>query len=331
MRRLSPTFNKGRIDTALVRAVVDYQCCWFQIPVMERKTCFIISPLGEPDSPQRKRANTVLKFVFKPALEPLGYELVRADEISQPGSITLQILERVIESEMVVADLTDHNPNVFYELAVRHASQKPVIHVIASDQKIPFDVADMRTIGIETDLEGAERSRAQISAQAQEIEAGHFGENPVKLANVIRHLATGKSDDKLILRQILDALTEMRADIRASSLEQFSRAIFDGKQTESPRLGFIGKGDKVTAALTEFDLKEATELVLREVLNMQLLQYADAVETLEQIVGPDGSRRFELITKLGNGAAITVPFGTQNCQHIAALLLKSLSRLPDRV
>src|SRR3954453_18320013 len=97
------------------------------------KTCFVISPIGAADSPQRKRADIVLKHIFKHALEPLGYAVVRADEISQPGSITLQVLERVLESDLVIADLTDHNPNVFYELAVRHASQKPVIHVIAAD------------------------------------------------------------------------------------------------------------------------------------------------------------------------------------------------------
>ena len=183
------------------------------------KNCFVISPIGAADSPQRKRADIVLKHIFKHALEPLGYTVVRADEISQPGSITLQVLERVLESDLVIADLTDHNPNVFYELAVRHASQKPVIHVIASDQKIPFDVADLRTIQIDVDLEGADRARQQIVAQATEIEAGNLGETPVKLAGVLKHLAAGKSDEKLILKQILDGISEFRSDLRKDVLK----------------------------------------------------------------------------------------------------------------
>lgn len=181
------------------------------------KTCFVISPIGATDSPQRKRADMVLKHIFKPALEPLRYLVIRADEISTPGSITLQILERVLESTIVIADLTDHNPNVFYELAVRHATQLPVIHVISSGQSIPFDVADLRTISMDLDLDGAEKARSNIVAQVKEIEAGRLGETPVKLAGVLKHLTTGQSEDKLILLQILGALNEMRTEIRTIS------------------------------------------------------------------------------------------------------------------
>lgn len=183
------------------------------------KSCFVISPIGTDGSPQRKRADTVLKHIFKPALEPLGYTVVRADEISQPGSITLQVLERVLESHLVVADLTDHNPNVFYELAVRHASERAVIHVISAEQSIPFDVADLRTVKIATDLDGADQARVDIAAQVREIEAGHAGTTPVKLAGVLKHMATGKSDEKVILKQILDGMTEIRNDYRSTMTE----------------------------------------------------------------------------------------------------------------
>jgi len=196
---------------------------------MTGKTCFVISPIGVNASPQRKRADSVLKHIFKPALEPLGYTVVRADEISQPGSITLQVLERVLESDLVIADLTDHNPNVFYELAVRHASERPVIHAISSEQTIPFDVADLRTVKIAMDLDGAEQAKAEIVAQAKEIEAGRSGTTPVKLAGVLKHLGAGKSDEKVllkadekvILKQILDGLTELRSDFRRG-LERFA-------------------------------------------------------------------------------------------------------------
>jgi len=50
------------------------------------------------------------------------------------------------KSDLVIADLTYHNPNVFYELAVRHLNKKPVIHLIKKGEKIPFDINDRRTI-----------------------------------------------------------------------------------------------------------------------------------------------------------------------------------------
>ena len=141
----------------------------------KKKACFVISPIGPADSATRKRSDMALKHVFKSALEPLGYEVTRADEISVPGSITLQVLERVLEADLVIADLTEHNPNVFYELAVRHASEKPVIHVIDAAQTIPFDIADLRAIRLELDLNGAEKAKAEIQAQTEQIEHGHSG------------------------------------------------------------------------------------------------------------------------------------------------------------
>jgi hypothetical protein len=181
---------------------------------LQVNSCFVISPIGADDSDTRKRADKVLKHIFKASLEPLGYTVVRADEISQPGSITLQVLERVLESNLVIADLTDHNPNVFYELAVRHATQKPVIHVIDHSQKIPFDIADLRAVALELDLDGAERAKREIVAQVQQIEKGHLGETPVKLAGVLKHLESGKSEEKLVLRQILESVSELRSELR---------------------------------------------------------------------------------------------------------------------
>jgi hypothetical protein len=186
----------------------------------EKKSCFVISPIGTDGSPERKRADLVLKHIFRAALEPLGYEVVRADDISIPGSITLQVVERVLQSTLVIADLTDQNPNVFYELAVRHASGNPVIHVIQAGQKIPFDIADLRTIHMDLDLDGAERARAAVVAHVKEIEAGHVGENPVKLAGVIKHLESGKSEDKIVLKQILDGITEARGANRELIAQQ---------------------------------------------------------------------------------------------------------------
>jgi hypothetical protein len=112
------------------------------------KKCFFISPIGEDDSPERDRANDVLDLIVTPALRRCNYQLppIRADQLPNPGRITRQIVEHLLNADLVVADLTDHNPNVFYELAVRHASKKPVVQIIHRKSKLPFDVANQRTI-----------------------------------------------------------------------------------------------------------------------------------------------------------------------------------------
>ena len=96
----------------------------------DEKTCFVISPIGEPDSDTRKRADQILKHVVKPAVGECGYTAVRADEIDKPGIITSQVIQRVVTDPLVIADLTERNPNVFYELAIRHALRKPLVQLI---------------------------------------------------------------------------------------------------------------------------------------------------------------------------------------------------------
>ena len=86
----------------------------------QKPTCFVIAPIGPKDSDIRKHSDKVLKHIFKKALAD-KYDVKRGDEIDEPGMITSQVLREVQESHLVVADLTGHNPNVLYELAVRHA------------------------------------------------------------------------------------------------------------------------------------------------------------------------------------------------------------------
>src|SRR5207245_4822666 len=92
-------------------------------------TCFVISPIGEEGTEIRRRADRVFKHIIEPVVEECGYKAVRADQISKPGIITSQIIQHLAEDPLVIADLAGHNANVFYELAVRHVTRKPVIQI----------------------------------------------------------------------------------------------------------------------------------------------------------------------------------------------------------
>lgn len=140
----------------------------------DEKECFVISPIGSEESETRERADKLLEFIIQEALADYEFEVKRADEMSEPGSITSQVIENVVDSELVIADLTDHNPNVFYELAIRHATGKPYIQLIDSTQSIPFDIADLRTINYSFDVRAAANAVDKIKDQIDMIE----GENP---------------------------------------------------------------------------------------------------------------------------------------------------------
>lgn len=149
----------------------------------EEKICFIISAIGPTDSEIRNQANITFDRIILPVAQKHGYLPIRADHISKPGMITQQIINFLIDSPLVIADLTWHNPNVFYELAIRHVTQKAVIHMINEEQKIPFDVFDFRTIYYNLDDDNIESAKIELDKQITVIfQESEIFENPISIA-----------------------------------------------------------------------------------------------------------------------------------------------------
>ena len=113
---------------------------------VEPKTVFVISPIGEEGMPAHVDARNVLEYIIRKALPAPQYRVVRADEAATPDSISQEIVRQIVESDFIVADLTDRNANVFYELAVAHGFERPVVHLMTDTQTPPFDLADQRVI-----------------------------------------------------------------------------------------------------------------------------------------------------------------------------------------
>jgi exonuclease VII small subunit len=183
----------------------------------EQKTCFVVSPIGGEGSDIRERSDTIFEEVIEPTVSDFNYECKRSDQIDEPGIITNQIIEYIVESELVIADLTSKNPNVFYELAVRHAHQKPVIQLIHADEDIPFDVATQRTIDIDlNDYTTTNSAKQEIERQVQEIESEGFQvENPVSVAGYIRNLRESGEPEKEQLAELTEVINEINTRIRS--------------------------------------------------------------------------------------------------------------------
>ena len=110
--------------------------------------CFFIAPIGVIGSPERKHSDLVLEHMVVPAVSGIDDSLtvVRADAIAEPGRITEHILRYIKGARLVVADLSFLNPNVFYELGLRHAFGSPVVLLSRAEDLIPFDVAGLRIV-----------------------------------------------------------------------------------------------------------------------------------------------------------------------------------------
>jgi len=140
-------------------------------PEKGEKTCFVACPIGPPDSPQRKRTEQVLAKIIRPACEALGYQCLPAHEDERPGKITRQIVQRLVESPLVIADLTGPNPNVMYEVGIRNAARKPIVLMCQEGQDIPFDLAHNRAVKVDwPDWDSIDEAREKLEAQIRSAE-----------------------------------------------------------------------------------------------------------------------------------------------------------------
>ncbi len=103
-------------------------------------TCFVMQPFSAP-------LGGYYETIFKPAVEQAGLTAVRADaEIFGTGKIIDQIWRGIRNADVLVAELTTKNPNVFYELGLAHALEKPVVLVSSNQDDVPFDLRHIRVI-----------------------------------------------------------------------------------------------------------------------------------------------------------------------------------------
>jgi len=152
----------------------------------KKPLCFVIGPIGHPGTDDRRHADMLLNAVIREALQAdsFGYIIKRADEDSEPGMINDKIIHDIINAELVVADLTNLNPNAFYELGIRHAAMKPTIHIAKMGTKLPFDNFNYRTIFVDvTDWHDIIACRSKLSEMALAIKQEDFQiTNPITQA-----------------------------------------------------------------------------------------------------------------------------------------------------
>lgn len=110
-----------------------------QQKVASKDKCFVISPFGGWH-------DEYYDEIFCPSIRAAGLEPGRADDLFRSSNIVHDIWHLVVSSRLLLADLTDKNPNVFYELGLAHAARKPVLLLTQSMEDVPFDLRALRVI-----------------------------------------------------------------------------------------------------------------------------------------------------------------------------------------
>lgn len=232
------------------------------------KRCFLIAPLGEEGSATRRRSDQVLRYIINPVLAQCGYsEAARPDHLGKPNVIVPSVIERVMDDPLVIADLSDRDPIVYYLLAIRHMSRKPVVKMVDAGQPSPFDVAHSRIIRLDIrDLDSVDYCRRELLQQIKQVEKKPVDvDNPINNFVDLMHLRESGDPEKRNWAQMFDILSEMQISLEAA-LQRFqgldALRYGEGNAAGDPRDAARSDGGKELRAREESDArrKPTTEL-----------------------------------------------------------------------
>jgi hypothetical protein len=101
--------------------------------------------------------NEVYRDAIRPLVEQIGFEPFRVDEAAGPGIILNDIWARITEASVVIAEVSEANPNVYYEVGAAHALRKPTVLLAQRGTKLPFDIGPHRCIFYDNSIPGRAR------------------------------------------------------------------------------------------------------------------------------------------------------------------------------
>lgn len=185
--------------------------------------CFIITPIGSENSPVRKKTDGLISNVIKPVCDGFGFKAVPAHEIDKLGSITRQVIQHIMKSKMVIANLTGLNPNVMYELAIRHATKLPVVCLAEEGTTLPFDITTERTIFYTDDMYGAVKLVPELKSKMESALRDDNIDNPIYRSitesQIIQNITiSDENNSSGALSYIINRLDKIESKISTSNI-----------------------------------------------------------------------------------------------------------------
>lgn len=189
--------------------------------------CFVIMPISTPDGYPAGHFDDIYKGLFKPACKKAGFLAIRADDETGAGLIHHGIVTKLVEAPMALCDLSSGNPNVFFELGIRQAFDKPVALVQEKGTPRRFDIEGFRVIDYERVAPNYLGVHAQedaiattIASTKTEFDSGKIVNSIVKLLN-IKGAQVGQTTDaeqrEGLNRLMLGELGALRREIAGVS------------------------------------------------------------------------------------------------------------------
>ncbi len=196
------------------------------VETKEKRRCFIITPIGSESDPIRRHIDGIINAAIRPALES-NYIIEVAHKISEPGTITKQIINEIYNDDLVIANLTNNNPNVMYELAFRHSLGKPVILIAEKGTPLPSDIIMERTIFYQNDAQGIIDLREELKSAEASVDFSKKT-SPIysilhevdKDAKIVELSRSTQNDEANVLEHILNRLNSIESTVQTSRFSQ---------------------------------------------------------------------------------------------------------------
>jgi polyhydroxyalkanoate synthesis regulator phasin len=203
-------------------------------------------PFGQTATEDHTRNLKTYQQLIKPVLHECGFKPIRADELRHPGNITRDIIELLYESDLVIADLSGKNANVFYELGVRHALFRyGTILIIRKGDKLPFDIANYRAIFYSMELDGPEEFRNELLRRIKAFDPGL----KIKPDNPVHDIL----GDRLLKPEQPGGVSKVEYDARVAEIERLKQQIgyIQGllDDYESERTGMVSEYETAAAEI----------------------------------------------------------------------------------
>lgn len=257
--------------------------------------CFVIGPIGKDDSDERKHSDLLLNAIIRDVLQrdEFGYHVRRADEDADPGMIGDRIISNIINADLVIADLTGLNANVFYELGIRHATEKSTIHMARTGTSLPFDNIAHRTIFVDlSDWHSIEDARIKLAKSIRATkESGYKVSNPITQANASFAMRQSEDPRDQLVAEMQERITRLESAIStpiADDAPSLSQRIRDALNYEG-RIGAIRLYREITGA----SLKDAKDFI--EALESRPLE---AARIHQRITRVSSSEAIEFVKKI---------------------------------
>lgn len=204
------------------------------------KRCFVMMPFSDPEGYAKGHFRKIYEQIIKPAIESAGYVAYRVDEDGVSNLITTKIFQAIVDCDMAICDLSSRNPNVLYELGIRHAFDKPVVLITDEKTERIFDIQGLSTITYRSS-----RLYDEVPEDQEKIvEAMKANENNSSIYSIINMVKLQEAtydkdykDDNLnnaILMRVINALDKVE-----QIQNDYNKPIYSNKTTRDQEIEML--------------------------------------------------------------------------------------------